>query len=96
MLALGAGLLVLFAPLAAVLVAAARTGGGRVLAWAFGGSLLGGLVWLAGALVLKQLASTTVAAWWLAGAPWASALGAIWGWRRVRRSGAASETAAKT
>ena len=50
----GLALTVLFAPLAAVLVAAAKTGRGGVLAWAFGGSAVAALVWLAGAYAFRQ------------------------------------------
>lgn len=75
------GLVVLFAPLGAVLVAAAAKGRGRVLAWAFGGSLLAAVVWLGAALAVRQWWSQEVAMWSLLGAPWASALGAAAGWR---------------
>lgn len=89
------GLVLLFAPLGAVLIAAAKTGRGRVLAWAFGGSLVAGLAWLLLALGIRQAGWPQVAAWSLIGAPWASALGAIAAWRYARRREATAGTGAK-
>lgn len=80
----GVVLAVLFAPLGAVLIAAAKTGRGRVLAWAVAGSLAAGLLWMLGALVLRQAGWPQTAMWSLVGAPWASALGAVAGWRWAR------------
>ncbi len=80
------GLAVLFAPLGAVLIAAAVRGRGRVLAWAFGGSLLAAAAWLGAALMVRRFWSPEVAMWSLLGAPWASALGAVAGWRIKRAS----------
>lgn len=87
----GLALVVLFAPLGAVLIAAAKTGRGRVLAWAFGGSLAAALLWLAGAAVLRQAGWPLGAVWMLVSAPWASALAAIWAWRAARRREKAAE-----
>lgn len=87
----GLALVLLFTPLAAVLIAAAKTGRGRVLAWAFGGSLVAALLWLAGAAALRQAGWPLGAVWMLVGAPWASALAAIWAWRVVRRREMAAE-----
>lgn len=81
----GLALTVLFAPLAAVLVAAAKTGRGGVLAWAFGGSAVAALVWLAGAYGLQQAGHPLGALWFLVSAPWASALAAVWAWRTARQ-----------
>lgn len=81
----GLALTVLFAPLAAVLVAAAKTGRGRVLAWAFGGSAVGAFLWLAMAYALQRAGYPFGAIWCLVSAPWASALAAIWAWRSVRQ-----------
>lgn len=81
----GLALVVLFAPLAAVLVAAAKTGRGRILAWAFGGSLTAAFLWLAMAYALRQAGHPLGALWCLVSAPWASALAAIWAWRSVRQ-----------
>lgn len=86
-----AGLVVLFAPLGAVLVAAAAKGSGRVLAWAFGGSLLAAVVWLGAVLAVRQWWSQEVAMWSLLGAPWASALGAAAGWRMKRGASGGDE-----
>jgi hypothetical protein len=80
----GVALAVLFAPLGAVLIAAAKTGRGRVLAWAVAGSLAAGLVWMLGALALRQAGWLELALWSLVGTPWASALGAVAGWRHGR------------
>lgn len=85
LLAVGAGLIVLFTPLAAVLIAAAKTGRGRVLAWAFGGSLAAGVACLAAAFALRQAGWPLGALWLLLSAPWASALGAIVAWRAARK-----------
>lgn len=95
LMAVGVGLVLLFAPLGAVLIAAAKTGRGRVLAWAFGGSLAAGLAWLALALGLRQAGWPQLAAWSLIGGPWASALGAIAAWRYARGREAASGTGDK-
>ena len=88
------GLVVLFAPLAAVLIAAAAKGRGRVLAWAFGGSLLAAVAWLGAVLVVRQWWSQEVAMWSLLGAPWASALGAAAGWR-IKRGAANGDAPSK-
>lgn len=82
--AVAGGAFLLFLPLGAVLIAAARSGRGRILAAAFFGSLVVVGVWLAVAVVLRQTLSVAAAGWWLLGAPWASALGAVVGWRRAR------------
>lgn len=89
----GLALVVLFTPLAAVLVSAARTGRGRVLTWAFVGSLAAALLWLAGAYVLRQVGWPLGALWLLVSAPWASALAAIWAWRSVRQREKRAENA---
>ena len=81
----GLALTVLFAPLAAVLVAAGKTGRPRVLAWAFGGSAVAAFLWLSLAYALKQAGYPLGALWCLVSAPWASALAAIWAWRSVRQ-----------
>jgi hypothetical protein len=94
LMAVGAGLVVLFAPLGAVLIAAAKTGRGRVLAWAFAGSLVGAGLGLAGAIVARQADWTLGALWLLLSAPWASALTAIFAWRRARKREAAKEAVA--
>lgn len=86
-MAVVAGAVVLFAPLGIVLIVAGKSGRTRVLAWAFGGSLLVALLWLAVAAGLRAGVSAPVAGWWLLSAPWASALGAVAGWRRSLRSG---------
>ena len=86
-MAVAAGALVLFAPLGIVLIVAGKSGRTRVLAWAFGGSLLVALLWLVVAWVLRGMVSAQVAGWWLLSAPWASALGAVAGWRRSLRAG---------
>ncbi len=83
--AAGLALVVLFAPLAAVLVAAAKTGRGRLLAWSFGGSLVAAFLWLAMAYALRQAGHPLGALWCLVSAPWASALAAVWAWRNVRQ-----------
>lgn len=83
--AVAAGAVVLFAPLGIVLIVAAKSGRTRVLAWAFGGGLLTALLWLAVALGLRSAVSAQVAGWWLLSAPWASALGAVLGWKRSLR-----------
>ncbi len=85
-LAIIAGLLALFAPLAAVLVAAAAKGRARVLAWAFGGSLAAAVACLAVAAMLNQLAPPKVALLWLMGSPWMSAVGAVAGWKWALRN----------
>lgn len=90
-MAVCAALLLLFAPLAAVLVAAASKGRARVLAWAFGGSLIVALACLAVAAVLSQAFSPKVAGFWLAGSPWLSAVGAVAGWKRSLRAELAKE-----
>ena len=87
--AVAAGALVLFAPLGTVLIVAGKSGRTRVLAWAFGGSLVVALFWLAVAAGLREAVSARVAGWWLLSAPWASAMGAVAGWRRSLRAGAA-------
>ncbi len=84
LMVVGAALALLFAPLGAVLITAAKTGRGRVLAWAVGGSLATGLLWMLLALALRQAGWTQVALWSLVGTPWASALGAVAGWRHAR------------
>ncbi len=84
-MAVAAGAVVLFAPLGIVLVVAGKSGRTRVLARAFGGSLLVALLWLAVAAGLRETLSAQVAGWWLLSAPWASALGAVAGWRRSLR-----------
>lgn len=93
--AAGIGLVVLFAPLGAVLVAAAAKGRGMVLVWAFGGSLLTAVAWLGGALVVRQFWSQEIAMWSLLGAPWASALGAVAGWRLRLGNGTSSNVPTK-
>lgn len=90
----GLALMVLFAPLAAVLLAAAKTGRGRVLARAFGGSVAAAVLWLLGAYALRQAGWPLGALWLLVSAPWASALAAIWAWRRVRQREKRAENAA--
>lgn len=92
-MAMVAGAVVLFAPLGIVLIVAAKSGRARVLAWAFGGSLLTALLWLAVALGLRSAISPQVAGWWLLSAPWASALGAVVGWKRSLRVAEAAEKA---
>jgi|GEM_PF-5292979 hypothetical protein len=89
----GLALVVLFAPLGAVLLAAAKTGRGRVLAWAFGGSLTGAFLWLALAYTLQRAGHPLVALWCLVSAPWASALAAVWAWRSVRQQEKRTEAA---
>jgi hypothetical protein len=84
-MAVVAGALVLFAPLGAVLIVAAKSGRGRVLAWAFAGSALAALLWLVIALGLRSAFSPQVAGWWLLSAPWASAMGAVAGWKHARK-----------
>jgi hypothetical protein len=84
-MAVGVGLVVLFAPLGAVLIAAAKTGSGRVLAWAFGGSLAAGVACLGAALAVRQAGWPLGALWLLLSSPWASALGAVVAWRAARR-----------
>ena len=86
-------LVVLFAPLAAVLVAAAKTGRGRLLAWSFGGSLVAAFLWLAMAYALRQAGHPLGALWCLVSAPWASALAAVWAWRNVRQQEKRAEAA---
>jgi hypothetical protein len=81
----GLALVVLFTPLAAVLLAAAKTGRGRVLARAFGGSLAAAFLWLALAYALRQAGYPLGALWCLVSAPWASALAAVWAWRSARQ-----------
>jgi hypothetical protein len=85
LMAVSAGLVVLFAPLGAVLIAAAKTGRGRVLAWAFGGSLAAGITCLGAAFAFRQAGWPLGALWLLLSAPWASALGAIVAWRSARK-----------
>ena len=84
LMAVGVALAVLFAPLGAVLITAAKTGRGRVLAWAVAGSLAAGLLWMIGSLALRQAGWPQVALWSLVGTPWASALGAVAAWRYAR------------
>jgi hypothetical protein len=90
-MAAGAGLLLLFAPLGAVLIAAAKTGRGRVLAWAFGGSLVAGVACLLVAAMFRQAGWPLGALWMAVSAPWGSALGAIAAWRFARRREVAAE-----
>jgi hypothetical protein len=85
-MAVVAGAVVLFAPLGIVLIVAGKSGRTRVLVWAFGGSLSVALLWLTVAWGLRGTVSAQVAGWWLLGAPWASALGAVAGWRRSQRA----------
>lgn len=80
---------VLFTPLAAVLIAAASRGKGRVLAWAFGGSLLAAMACLAVAGGLHFVASRRVTLFFLVLSPWASTLGAVAGWKWAVRKGIA-------
>lgn len=84
-MAVVAGATTLFAPLGIVLVMAAKSGRGRVLAWAFAGSALIALLWLALALGLRAALTPQAAGWWLLSAPWASAMGAVAGWKYARR-----------
>lgn len=84
-MAVVAGATVLFAPLGAVLIVAAKSGRSRVLAWAFIGSLLTALLWLVIAAGLRAAWSQEAALWWLLSAPWASAMGAVAGWKHARR-----------
>lgn len=88
-------LFLLFTPLAAVLIAAASKGRGRVLAWAFGGSLIAALGCLGVATALNQLVSPKAAVFWLFGSPWLSALGAVAGWKRALHAERTREAAAK-
>ena len=81
----GLALMVLFAPLAAVLVAAAKTGRGSILSWAICGSQAVALLWLAGAYGLREAGYPLGALWFLVSAPWASARAAIWAWRSARQ-----------
>lgn len=80
------GAVLLFAPLGVVLITAAKSGRGRVLAWAFGASLAAATVWLLVAAGLRAMVSAPVAGWWLLSAPWASAMAAVFGWRRSLRA----------
>jgi hypothetical protein len=77
------GGLLLFAPLAAVLFAAGRRDKGQVLLGAFAGAVLAAALWCGLALGLRFLWSPQAAAWFMLGGPWASALGAVLGWRRA-------------
>lgn len=88
-------LFILFTPLAAVLIAAASKGRGRVLAWAFAGSLIAALGCLGVATALNLLVSSKAAVFWLFGSPWLSALGAVAGWKRSLRVEQAKEAAAR-
>ena len=93
-MAVCAGGIILFAPLAAVLVAAASKGRGRVLAWAFAGSFAAALACLAVAAVLYRVVSPKMAGWWMLGSPWLSAVGAVAGWKWALRRELAAETRA--
>jgi hypothetical protein len=95
-MAVCAGGIVLFSPLAAVLVAAASKGRGRVLAWAFAGSFFAALACLAVAAGLYRAVSPQVAGWWMLGSPWLSALGAVAGWKGSLRAAQAAEAQAGT
>lgn len=94
-MAVCAGGIVLFTPLAAVLVAAASKGRGRVLAWAFAGSFFAALGCLAVAAVFYRMISPEVAGWWMLGSPWLSALGAVAGWKGSLRRERAAEARAE-
>lgn len=86
-MAVVAGAVVLFAPLGAVLITAAKSGRIRVLGWAFAGSLATALLWLSVALILRSTMSPKIAGWWMLSAPWASAIGAVIGWKRALAAG---------
>jgi hypothetical protein len=73
----------LFAPLGLVLVAAAKSGRGRILLRAFLGSLVVAVGWLSAAWIVRVQCSAQVATWLILGGPWASALGAVIGWKNV-------------
>lgn len=86
-MAVVAGATLLFAPLGIVLITAAKSGRTRVLIWAFAASLATALLWLAVAVVLRAIITPQIAGWWMLSAPWASAIGAVIGWKRALATG---------